>query len=237
MIDQSATSPIQSEEIDQRTPNVLRVERRLKLAKSYVVTIRDENGVEAEWTRHRTNEEAPCFPAGTDPFDCIIAHDALEYVLDEEAWITALANLLAPGGSISIRIPLEGPLAWMDARNIYRYVTDLAGRGTAPGETLPTGWHRHYRERDLDRVLRRAGLVVSDRYREGMPGLDIPHVAGLIAGDLVLQRPETESTLLRLRDRLDRRALRTRAGVFSTHLRIEATKHPDQSPASSGDGA
>lgn len=235
MIERPSTSLPQGEDRDQR--QVLRVERRLKLGKPYVVTIRDENGVEAEWTSHRTNEEAPCFPAGTAPFNCIIAHDALEYVLDEEAWITALADLLAPGGSISIRIPLEGLLAWMDARNIYRYVTDLAGRGTAPGETLPTGWHRHYRARDLDRMLRRAGLVITDRYREGMPGLDIPHIAGLIAGDLVLQRPDTESQLLRFRDRLDRPALRARAGLFSTHLRIEATKHPVHSPASSGDGA
>lgn len=235
MTDRHSASSPQGEDRDQR--HVLRVERRIKLGKPYVVTIRDENGVYAEWTSHRTNEEAPCFPAETAPFDRIIAHDALEYVLDEEAWVTALANRLAAGGTISIRIPLEGPLAWMDARNIYRYVTDLAGRGTAPGETLPTGWRRHYRERDLDRILRRAGLVVTARCREGMPGLDIPHLAGLVAGDLVLQRPETESTLLQFRDRLDSLALRARAGALSTHLRIEAMKRPDQSPVSSGDGA
>lgn len=230
----SAPSP-EIEDRDQR--HVLRVERRLKLGKPYVVSVRDESGIEAEWTRHRTNEEAPCFPAEMARFDRIIAHDALEYVLDEEAWVTALASLLAPGGLISIRVPLEGPLAWMDARNIYRYVTDLAGQGTAPGETLPTGWRRHYRERDLDHMLRRAGLSITARHREGIPGLDVPHLAGLVAGDLVLQRPATESNLLRLRDRMDRRALRAHVGAFSTHLRIEATKHPDQPPASNGDGA
>jgi hypothetical protein len=125
----------------------------------------------------------------------------------------------------------------MDARNVYRYVADLAGRGTAPSETLPTGWHRHYRVRDLDRMLQRAGLIITAVVREGVPGLDIPHVAGLIVGDLILQRPVTESRLLRLRDRLDRVALRWRAGPLSTHLRVEAAKGIDQSLPRNDDGA
>jgi len=235
MSDQHPASPVHHEDPDQLA--VLRVERRLTLGKATVVTIRDDDGKATDWTSHRTNEEVPTFPATPAAFDRIVAHDALEYVLDENAWITALAGLLVPGGTISIRVPLEGPLAWMDARNIYRYVTDLAGRGTAPGETLPTGWHRHYREGDLDRMVRRAGLVVIARHREGLPGLDIPHLAGLVAGDLILQRPATEPRLLRLRDQMDRQAIRARAGALSTHLRIEAMKRADQSPASKADGA
>lgn len=237
MIDRRPASPTRREDNDQRAASVLRVERRLELGKPYIVTIRHESGVATDWTSHRTNEEVPGFPAAAGSFDQIIAHDVLEHVLDEEAWSIALAELLVPGGMISIRVPLEGPLAWMDARNIYRYVTDLAGRGTAPGETLPTGWRRHYRERALDRMLRRAGLSITARHREGMPGLDIPHLATLVAGDLVLQRPDTESRLLRLRDRLDGRVSGTRAGALSTHLRIEATKRVDQSLSSNDDGA
>lgn len=224
MPDSAKRSELNDSLHDHDAANVLCVERRLALGKPYIITIRRQNGDVAEWTSHRTSEEAPCFPA-TSPFDHIVAHDVLEHVLDEETWITALAELLAPGGTISIRVPLEGPLAWMDARNIYRYVTDLAGRGTAPAETLPTGWHRHYRKRDLDRWLRRAGLAITGRSREGMPGLDIPHLAALLAGDLALGRPGTESRLLELRDRFDQRAFRARAGALSTHLRIEAKRN------------
>lgn len=205
----------------------LSVERRLALGKPVIVTIRHELGVATEWTTHRTSEEALDFPAAR-PFDRIVAHEILEHVLDEEAWIAALASLLATGGTISIRVPLQGPLAWLDARNIYRYVTDLAGRGSAPAETLPTGWHRHYWDRDLDRALRRAGLTITGRDREGVPGLDIPHLAGLLAGDLALGRPATEARLVELRDRFDKQAFRARAGTLSTHLRIEAMKCDDQ---------
>lgn len=217
--------------------DVLSVERRFELSKPYIVTVCLDGGMATDWSTHRTGEEAPRFPPANRSFDRIIAHDVLEHVLDEEAWIAALADLLAPGGKISIRVPLEGPLAWLDARNIYRYVTDLAGRGTAPGETLPTGWRRHYRERDLDRMLRRAGLAIVARQREGIPGLDIPHLAGLVAGDLVLKRPGTEARLIGFRDRWDRGPLRGRAGALSTHVRIEATKRVDQSLSSNDAGA
>lgn len=236
MIESSEHPKVQGNDDKQRPPAMLRVERRFTLGKPVIVTVRDDNGTAADWTSRRTNEEVPCFPAPAS-FRRIIAHDVLEHVLDEEAWLAALANLLLPGGTISIRVPLEGPLAWMDARNIYRYVTDLAGRGSAPGETLPTGWHRHYRELDLDRMLRLSGLTITARHREGMPGLDIPHLAGLIAGDLVLQRPGTEARLIWLRDRMDGRAFCVHAGALSTHLRIEATKHADQSLSSNDDGA
>lgn len=237
MIESCDHSRKPTNDVDQRVPGLLVVERSFELGKPVIVTVRHDNGTAAGWTSHRTNEEVPCFPAPAGSFDRVIAHDVLEHVLDEEAWIAALANLLVPGGTISIRVPLEGPLAWMDARNIYRYVTDLAGRGTAPAETLPTGWHRHYRERDLDRLLRRAGLTICARRCEGIPGPDIPHLAGLLAGDLVFQRPGTESQLIRLRDRMDDRALRAGAGALSTHLRIDATKHADQSLSSNDDGA
>ncbi len=237
MIESSQHPKVQGNDDTQRPPAMLRVERRFRLGKPVIVTVREDNGTAADWTSHRTNEEIPSFPAAAGSFGRIIAHDVLEHVLDEKAWIATLADLLAPGGTISIRVPLEGPLAWMDARNIYRYVTDVAGRGSAPGETLPTGWHRHYRERDLDCLLRRAGLTITARHREGVPGLDIPHLAGLIVGDLLLQRPETESRLIWLRDRMDGRACCVHAGALSTHLRIETTKHADQSLSSNDDGA
>ncbi len=218
---------------DRSGDSVLRVERRMKLGKPHIVTVCQEDGVATDWTSHRTGEEMPNLPAAEGSFDRIIAHDILEHVLDEEAWINALARLLAPGGAISFRVPLEGPLAWMDARNIYRYVADLSGRGLAPSETLPTGWHRHYHAHDLDRLMRRAGLSITEVRREGLPGLDIPHVAALVAGDLLLRRPAVESRLIDLRDRIDPWALRGHAGPLSTHLRIEATKvsipsRPDQ---------
>lgn len=226
MIDQQAQDETHGPASEVGAGTMLSVERRFELGKPYIVTVRHDRGIATDWTTHRTGEEIPCFPAPEGSFDRIVAHDVLEHVLDEEAWIGALARLLVPGGKVSIRVPLEGPLAWMDARNIYRYVADLAGRGTAPAETLPTGWHRHYRAEDFSQMIRGTGLAITMTRREGLPGLDIPHVTGLVVGDLVLQHPATESRLIRLRDRLDGVAGRGRAGALSTHLRVEATKAP-----------
>jgi len=227
MMQQQAQREIKDQTGQADTDCVLTVERRFDEDNSRIVTVRHDGDVQGVWTSHRTRDEIPHFPGGSGAFDRIIAHDVLEYVLDEEAWIAALADLLGADGRISIRVPLEGPLAWLDARNIYRYVADLTERGTAPAETKPTGWHRHYRERDLDRMLRRFGLRIVSRQREGLPGLDIPHVAGLVIGDLALGRSDTESRLVALRDRLDPWVLQVRAGALSTHLRIEARKDVD----------
>jgi hypothetical protein len=202
----------------------LRVERRMELGKPTITTVRCDDGRETDWTTHRSGEEVPAFPADAGTFAHIDALDVLEHVLDEEVWLAALAALLVPEGTISIRVPLDGPLAWMDALNIYRYVADLSGRGTAPSETLPTGWHRHYRVHDLTRMVRDAGLVVTAVRREGLPGPDLPHLAGLIGGDWVLGRPATEERLIPIRDRLNSWAGRGRAGPLSTHVRIEAMR-------------
>lgn len=237
MMQQQAQREITDQTGQADTACVLTVERRFEEGDSWIVTVRHDRDVHGDWTMHRTDDEIPRFPGGSGAFDRIVAHDVLEHVLDEEAWIAALADLLAPDGRISIRVPLESPLAWLDARNIYRYVADLTERGTAPAETKPTGWHRHYRERDLDRMLRRFGFSIVSRRREGMPGLDIPHLAGLVVGDFALGRSGTESRLVALRDRLDPWALQVRAGAFSTHLRIEARKDVDQPLPSNDAGA
>lgn len=237
MIQQQAQRKIQDQTDQPGAECVLTLERRFTEGPPWIVTVRHDGDMQVDWTTHRTRDEVPRFPGGSGSFDRIIAHDVLEHVLDEEAWIAALAELLAPDGRISIRVPLEGPLAWLDARNIYRYVADLTERGTAPVETQPTGWHRHYREHDLDRMLRRFGLRIISRQREGMPGLDIPHLAGLVAGDFALGRSDTESRLVALRDRLDPWALQGRAGALSTHLRIEARKDGDQPLPRSDAGA
>lgn len=210
----------------------LRVERRMDLGKPYIVTVRCDNGSETDWTSHRSAEEIPDFPGPAGVFRHIDALDVLEHVLDEEIWLSSLAGLLAPGGTISLRVPLEGSLAWMDALNIYRYIADLSGRGTAPGETLPTGWHRHYRSRDLVRLVQDAGLVVTSVRREGLPGPDVPHLAALVTGDWALGRPATEERLIPLRDRVNAWAARGRIGPFSTHVRLEAMR-----PAASSVGA
>jgi len=112
----------------------------------------------------------------------IQAVDVLEYVTDEEAWIGRLADRLAPNGTLTVRLPLEGPLAWLDAYNMYRYVQDTTGIGKDLDETKSKGWHRHYRERDVRQMVEEAGLEVVSFQRSGSPHVDALHFVALAWG-------------------------------------------------------
>lgn len=169
-------------------------------------------------------DATPNYPAGPGSLRAIRALDVIEHVQDEEVWLSALADLLVPGGEIVIRVPAEGPVAWLDAPNIYRYVTEFTSRGEAPHETRPTGWHRHYRRDDLIRLVEGSGLRVTALSRVAAPLADIPHLLGMVVGDLVLDAPDIERRLLAARDRLDRADQTLPLGPFGARFRVIATR-------------
>ena len=135
----------------------------------------------------------PQFPTGPGSLGAIQALDVIEHVEDEEVWLSALADLLVPGGEIVIRVPAEGPVAWLDAPNIFRYVTEFTSRGEAPHETKPTGWHRHYRRDDVLRLMERSGLRVTGISRVAAPIADIPHLLGMVVGISCLTLPTSSA--------------------------------------------
>jgi SAM-dependent methyltransferase len=75
--------------------------------------------------------------------------NVLEFVRDDEAMIDELARVLRPRGTLRLRVPNAGPLAGLDAYNLYRYLVDTIHRGSKPIETDEIGWRRHYDLHDL----------------------------------------------------------------------------------------
>lgn len=166
----------------------------------------------------------PSYPADPESQSRILALDVIEHVEDEQAWLEELTRLLAPGGEIFVRVPAEGPMAWLDAPNIYRYLTEFTDRGAAPHETKPTGWHRHYRRSDLIDLIKCRGLRITSISQENTPLPDIAQLIGLVAGDLVLGHRDTETRLIAIRDKLDRRGRGLPLGKLGTRLRVTAVK-------------
>jgi len=154
----------------------------------------------------------------------IMALDVLEHVVDEEAWIACFAHLLAPGGSLTIRVPVEGPVAWLDAFNVFRYVQDVTGLGKQPLETKMKGWRRHYRQADLEEMLVRAGLTPVEVTRSGSPHHEIPHLGALAWGTIVRGDRETELRAGARRKLAESGTNLPRLGPLSTKITIRAVK-------------
>jgi hypothetical protein len=152
----------------------------------------------------RTDEKTPRIAAADGAFALADAPSILSRVMDEGAWLAELRRVLAPGGQLRLTVPAGGPLAWLDAHNIYRYLTDITGRGTKPSATLPTGWHRHYHADEIRHLVEHAGFTVRGIERTGVGLAEIPQLMGLVVGDYLLKRPDTEHRMHPNRARLER---------------------------------
>ena len=150
-----------------------------------------------------TDAEQPHIPADDGAFAMVDARDVLSRVIDEETWLTELHRVIAPGGHLSFTVPAAGALAWFDARNIYRYAAEFLKRGDAPDATLPTGWNRHYHESEVRHLLEVTGFDTRAIERVGIGIAEIPQLAGLMVGNFLLGRRDTELKLHALRERME----------------------------------
>jgi SAM-dependent methyltransferase len=182
----------------------------------------------ADGTRHvvtlRFDVESPRLDLPDASIDRIEVGDVLSRVIDEAAWLAELARVLRPGCVLRFRVPAGGPLAWYDARNIYRYVTDILGRGDNPDDTLPTGWNRHYGVDDVIALVRDAGFANVEVQRVGIGLAEAPQLAGLMAGNFLLGKRETELRLHPLRQAMERVDSRIPAPFLGTMLVLTAIR-------------
>lgn len=151
----------------------------------------------------RSDEERPHVPLADHSVNTIDIGDVLSRVIDEETWLAELARMLTKGGYLCFTVPADGPLAWFDARNMYRYFVDILGRGDSPDDTLPTGWHRHYSDADIRRLLEITGFAPCTMQRVGIGLPEAPQLAGLLVGNFLLGRRDTEYRLRSLRVRTE----------------------------------
>lgn len=179
-----------------------------------------------EIARIATSEPNPRLPLPDASVTSIEARDAIEHGHDEQAWLAELARVLAPGGKLLVRVPLDNGVGWLDALNIYRYVSDLAGRGVdeAPLETLPGGWHRHYRADDIVGLVEAAGFEVRAVDAEGMPLGELGHLAGLIASGLTADASASQRRLFSFRERLHHRPLMPLPRALAGRITIHASR-------------
>jgi hypothetical protein len=154
----------------------------------------------------------------------VTALDVLEHVIDEESWIAAFAAMLEPDGILIVRVPVEGPVAWMDALNAYRYVQDIVGRGQKPLESRMKGWHRHYRPRDLEQMIADAGFQVIQSLRSGSPHHDVLQFGALAWGGMVRGDRNLEHLARNQRERAEDGRRLPRLGPFSTKITVQAIK-------------
>lgn len=179
-----------------------------------------------EIARISTDEKRPHLPLPDASVTSIDARDAIEHGHDEQAWLAELARVLVPGGELVVRVPLDNGMAWLDALNIYRYLSDLAGRGSEnpPLETLPTGWHRHYRVDDLTGLVEEAGFEIRAVEAEGLPLGELGHLAGLIASGFTSDAAASQRQLFNFRERLHHRPLMPLPRPVAGRITIRATK-------------
>jgi hypothetical protein len=152
----------------------------------------------------RTDVDVPCVAVEDHAFAMVEAQNVLSRVMDEGAWLRELWRITMPGGQLRLTVPAGGPLAWLDAHNIYRYLTDITGRGTPPSATLPTGWHRHYHADEIWHLVEKAGFTIHTIERIGIGIAELPHLAGYVLGDYLLKIPMVEHHLHHRRTRLER---------------------------------
>lgn len=110
-------------------------------------------------------------------FDAVILLDELALTVREEEALAEAARVLRPGGTLLLRVPAAGALAWLDGFNAYRYLRETTHRGKPLPEVAGVGWRRHYPRDDLRellrphfhvRAMRTAGIGLSDAARLGL---------------------------------------------------------------------
>ena len=123
--------------------------------------------------------DAAHVPLPDASFDGLLLLDVLEHLPDERAALAEAARLLVPGGTLVLSVPYRGPLARLDALNLYARIVRLTHHGRFPLEIAATGIHRHYAVADL-RALLGETFEVRRVWRTGIGLAELVHLLILL---------------------------------------------------------
>ena len=108
---------------------------------------------------------ADCLPYPDAFFDGIVLLDVLEHVPNEAAVVSEIARVLRPGGELIVSTPNDGLLRWLDSLNLYQRMFSGANAPPTDDPSWPLSpVHRHYSNRELERLLCTDFVVESQQY-------------------------------------------------------------------------
>lgn len=105
--------------------------------------------------------------------------NVLEHIRDDEQLIAELSRILAPGGTLRIRVPNSGPLAGFDSYNLYHYLVDVTHRGERPHEVDEIGWRRHYGLNDLALLLGPDRFAIARAESSGVGAAELANLGAM----------------------------------------------------------
>lgn len=197
--------------------------RRLDRSGWHVTTHDLDLGPVAELAGRPFTPPVTAWPFPDTRFDTVILYDQLAHVVDDETAIAEAARVLKPGGVLVVRVPQEGPLAWLDGFNLYRYVRDTTRRGKLLHQTRGIGWRRHYPPRGLVRLLGDRFRVTS-RSTQGVGLVDLVRLGVLLVCNWLLRSPARGDRVRPVLDGVARVDNRLNAGPFGYHLVLVAER-------------
>lgn len=157
---------------------------------------------------------------------CVEYFGVLEYIRNDDLAIDDVARVLAPGGTLRLRVPATGPLAALDAYNLMHYLVDTSRRGFRPHETSEVGWRRHYGVDDLLRMLGPDRFRIVRVRRRGLALAEVIDVAAMVAFRWLRPNPvryESGKRLAQTVERLERRLI----FPFGAVLDVDAVRLPE----------
>ena len=166
----------------------------------------------------------PLADASVDSIECL---DVLEYIRNDDLAVDELARVLAPGGTLHIRVPATGLLAGFDAYNLMHYLVDTSRRGLRPHETSEIGWRRHYSLDDLAAMLGPDRFRIARVHRRGLALAELIDFTGMVLFRWL--RPNQDhyravKRVARFVERIERRI----PVPFGFTLDLEATRLPPE---------
>lgn len=166
-------------------------------------------------------------PFDNADFDAVLLLDVLPLLPDDQGTVDEAARVLRPGGRLVVRVPYRGPLAWLDALNLYRYVSDITGRGPKPPEAKTVGWRRHYHRRDIQDMLGAHRFRVLAVTGTGLGLREAVRLALLLLFRWLLLRDPLYERTRRLADAINRVEGGLSLGPLGYHLTVAAERLAD----------